>query len=121
MSIPVLVGFALLSLILFAAIEVLTQQSERDGGLSLSTSPDDLSNLAAFGYLFLPTIIAVIYSLFWNWVDLDAKRMQAWFEMSRSDGATAGSSILLTYPYQFVGFVPFRALRKQYGQSSLTL
>ncbi|ROT39315.1 hypothetical protein SODALDRAFT_339692 [Sodiomyces alkalinus F11] len=111
---PVLICFALLSLLLVAILEVLTRQSLMAGGLSLSTEPDDLSAFATFGYLFLPTVVAVFYSLFWSWVDLDAKRTQPWFEMSREEGATANHSILLTYPYDFVGFVPFRALKNRH-------
>ncbi|KAL2760650.1 hypothetical protein ACRALDRAFT_2080653, partial [Sodiomyces alcalophilus JCM 7366] len=114
LSPAVLICFALLSLILVAIIEVLAQQSQMAGGLSLSTDPDDLSPFATFSYLFLPTIIAVFYSLFWSWVDLDAKRTQPWFEMSREGGATAKDSVLLTYPYDFVGFVPFRAFKNRH-------
>lgn len=106
-------AFAIISLLLAAIIEVLAQQSQIAGGLALSSSPDDFPTYVSFSYLFLPTIIAVIYSLFWSWVDLDAKRLQAWFELSKDEGATARDSLLLSYPYDFVGFVPFTSLRRR--------
>lgn len=113
MTAPVLFSFAFASFLLAAIIEVLAQQSERRGGLALSPSANDIPAFANFCYLFLPTIVAVIYSLLWSWIDLDVKRIQPWFEMSRSTGATAERSILLDYPYEFVGFVPLRAARRR--------
>lgn len=104
-----------MSLLLAAILEILAQESLRAGGLAMTSSPDDFSVYVTFGYLFLPTIIAVIYSLFWSWVDLDAKRMQPWFEMSREGGAVAKQSVLLAYPYDFVGTVPFTALKRRYA------
>lgn len=67
-----------------------------------------------FSYLYVPTIIAVLYSLIWSWIDLDAKRMQPWFELSKKDGVTAENSLFLDYPYDFVATVPFKAARKRY-------
>ncbi|KAH7361976.1 hypothetical protein B0T11DRAFT_351863 [Plectosphaerella cucumerina] len=111
---PVLASFCVISLLLIAIVEVLAQHSQRTGGLFLSPDADNLSPLVTFSYLFLPTIVAVIYSLFWSWVDLDAKRIQPWYELSRPEGADADDSILLSYPYDFVGSVPLTAFRKRH-------
>lgn len=108
-----LILFATISLILIAIIEFLAQWSESKGGLAISASLDDFPTYVNFSYQFLPTIVAVIYSLFWSWVDLDAKRMQPWFELSKDSGVTAKNSIFLSYPYDFVGSVPITALRRQ--------
>ncbi|KAF6817267.1 hypothetical protein CSOJ01_02449, partial [Colletotrichum sojae] len=78
------------------------EKSQRNGGLALSASADSFSTFVRFCYLFLPTIVAVIYSLLWSWIDLDVKRIQPWLEMSRPAGATAESSIFLDYPYDFI-------------------
>ncbi|KAG7121887.1 hypothetical protein HYQ44_002785 [Verticillium longisporum] len=88
-------------LVLVAIIEILAQQSQREGGLALSPSADDLPTYVTFGYLFLPTIIA------------------AWFEMSKDEGATAKNSILLAYPYDFVGTVPIKAARRRHWPTFL--
>lgn len=110
---PVLFSFAFVSFILAVIIEILAQQSQKNGGLTLTTSSDDLPTYAKFGYLFLPTIVSVIYSLLWSWVDLDVKRIQPWLEMSKPAGAEADHSIFLDYPYDFVAFVPFRAAKRR--------
>jgi len=108
-----LIPFVIVSLGLAGALEGLAQRSQRNGGLALSTSSDSIPGLAKFSYLFLPTIIAVVYSIWWTWVDLDVKRTQPWLELSRPDGATAENSLLLDYPYDFVAFVPLKAARKR--------
>lgn len=110
---PVLCCFALASFIIAAIIEILADQSQRNGGLALSASADSFSTFVQFCYLFLPTIVAVIYSLLWSWIDLDVKRIQPWLEMSRPAGATAESSIFLDYPYDFIAFVPIKAARRR--------
>lgn len=113
MSAPVLFSFAFASILLAVIIEVLAQQSQTKGGLALSDSPDDIPAFANFCYLFLPTIVAVIYSLLWSWIDLDVKRIQPWLEMSKMEGATAERSIFLDYPYDFVAFVPLKAAKRR--------
>jgi hypothetical protein len=64
-------------------------------------------------YLYVPNIVAVLYSLIWSWVDLDVKRMQPWFELSKSEGATAENSLFLDYPYDFIATVPIKAARRR--------
>lgn len=111
---PVLISFATTSLVLAAIIETLAQQSELRGGLALSPSINDIPGPVTFAYLFLPTIVAVIYSLLWSWIDLDVKRMQPWLELSRQGGTTAENSLFLDYPYDFVAIVPFKAAKRRY-------
>ena len=102
------------SLCIIAGIEILAQRSTARGGLFLSQSLDDLPTYATFSYLYAPNIIAATYSLLWNWIDLDVKRMQPWFELSKSEGATGGSSLLLEYPSDFLPFVPLKALKRRH-------
>ncbi|KAL0943769.1 uncharacterized protein CTRU02_201656 [Colletotrichum truncatum] len=113
-SAPVLFSFAFISFVIAAIIEVLAQQSNKNGGLALSPTATDIPGYAKFGYLFLPTIVAVVYSLLWSWIDLDVKRIQPWLEMSRPGGATAMRSVFLDYPYDFVAFVPMRAAKRRH-------
>ncbi|KAK2002022.1 hypothetical protein LX36DRAFT_627585 [Colletotrichum falcatum] len=114
LSAPVLFSFSFISFLLATILEILAQQSQKKGALALSDSPDDMPAFAKFSYMFIPTIVAVIYSLLWSWIDLDAKRIQPWLEMSRPGGAKAGRSIFLDYPYDFIAFVPLKAAKRRH-------
>jgi hypothetical protein len=113
MRAPVLLSFAAGSALIAISIELLAQQSSKAGGLSLTSDPDTTPTVVRFAYLFLPTIVAVVYGMIWNWIDLDVKRIQPWLEMSASGGALGQDSLFLEYPYDFMAFVPFRAARRR--------
>lgn len=114
MTTPILAAIGVSALLMAAAIEVMAQRSQAQGGLALSPSLDEIPQYAMLTYLYVPQILAVLYSLVWSWVDLDVKRMQPWFELSRPSGATADNSLFLDYPVDFVAFVPFKAGRRKY-------
>jgi hypothetical protein len=114
MKAPVLISFVISSVIIIVLLEVLAQRSQKFGGLSLVDDADDIPSAVNLTYLYLPTIIAVLYSLVWNWIDLDIKRMQPWTEVSKPDGATGRKSVFLDYPVDFVAFVPFKAAKQRY-------
>lgn len=114
MQAPVLLALTLASLLLAALLEILAQKSASEGALSIVPSADAIPGVVSFAYLYLPTIVAVLYSLAWNWVDLDVKRMQPWLALSRDEGATGRDSLFLDYPVDFVAFVPFKAARKRH-------
>lgn len=113
LSTPILLAVITLTLLLAAAVETLAQRSQTQGGLALSPSVDDFTAFVKLSYLYVPNIIAVLYSMVWSWIDLDVKRMQPWFELSKPSGATAKDSVFLDYPYDFVAFVPYRAVKKR--------
>ncbi|RTE79961.1 hypothetical protein BHE90_005539 [Fusarium euwallaceae] len=114
LSTPILSAVIALTLLLAAAVETIAQRSAAQGGLALSSTLDDLPGYAKFSYLYVPTIIAVLYSMVWSWIDLDVKRMQPWFELSKPKGATAENSLFLDYQYEFVALVPFRAAKAKH-------
>ncbi|OTA07793.1 hypothetical protein A9Z42_0087130 [Trichoderma parareesei] len=114
MKAPVLISFAISSVIIIVLLEVLAQRSQKFGGLSLVDDADEIPSAVNLTYLYLPTIIAVLYSLVWNWIDLDIKRMQPWTEVSKPDGATGRQSVFLDYPVDFVAFVPFKAAKQRH-------
>ncbi|KAL8949296.1 MAG: hypothetical protein Q9222_004582 [Ikaeria aurantiellina] len=95
-----------------AILEYLSQRSRRDGGIAFAK--DQFSSWIRFAYLYLPTVAAVLYSILWSWVDLDVKRLEPYFQLSKPDGATAADSLLLHYPFDFVAYAPFKALRKRH-------
>lgn len=111
---PVLLSLTLASLLIAALLEVLAQKSAAEGALSVVKTAEEIPGLVSFAYLYLPTIVAVCYSLVWNWVDLDVKRMQPWLELSKQEGATGNESLFLDYPVDFVAFVPFKAAKRRY-------
>jgi hypothetical protein len=113
LSTPILLAVIALTVLLAVAVETLAQRSASQGGLALSPTLEDMPEYARFGYLYVPTIIAVLYSMIWSWIDLDVKRMQPWFELSRRDGATAENSLFLDYQYEFVALVPFKAAKQK--------
>ncbi|CZS94144.1 uncharacterized protein RAG0_04191 [Rhynchosporium agropyri] len=114
---PILGAFIFISLAIITGLEVLyviSLRPENGGGLAFAADTDSLSTATSFGYLYLPTIIAVCYSIIWSWVDLDVKRLEPWFQLSRDGGATAEESLLLQYPYDFLPFIPFTAFKKKH-------
>ncbi|KUI52674.1 Protein AIG2 [Cytospora mali] len=114
MRAPVLCAVVLISLGLAGVIEYLAQKSLKQGGLALSPSQDAIPQSVNIAYLYLPTTIAVLYSLLWTWIDLDVRRMQPWFELSRSHGAKGDQSLLLNYPFEFLAFVPITAWKQRH-------
>ncbi|KAM6512544.1 hypothetical protein FSOLCH5_010256 [Fusarium solani] len=114
LSTPILLAVIALTLLLAAAVETIAQRSAAQGGLALSPTLDDLPGYAKFSYLYVPTIIAVLYSIIWSWIDLDVKRMQPWFELSKSEGTTGENSLFLDYQYDFVALVPFKAAKRKH-------
>lgn len=111
LRVPLLSSLAILTISLVCALEYLSRLSHRNRGLVFAER--DFSASTTFAFLYLPTLIATSYSILWSWVDLDAKRLEPYFQMSMADGAQAKDSLLLHYPFDFVAFVPYRALKKR--------
>lgn len=109
-----------ISLGLAGVLEYLAQTSQRQGGLALSSSEDDIPESVNIAYLYMPTTVAVLYSLLWTWIDLDVRRMQPWLELSRSHGANAEQSLLLNYPFEFLAFVPIKAWKQRHWPVFIT-
>jgi len=96
---------------LIAVLEFLSRRSQRDGGIAFAAG--NFSPTTSFGYLYFPTLVAVSYSMFWAWVDLDAKRLEPYFQMSKDGGVTAEDSLFLDYPFDFVAWGPPRAFQRR--------
>ncbi|KAF2745023.1 hypothetical protein M011DRAFT_470037 [Sporormia fimetaria CBS 119925] len=87
-------------------------RSQRNGGIITIPANEELPFGRQFLYLYFPTIIAVIFGIFWSWVDLQVKRMEPYYQLSKPGGALGKDSLLLQYPFDFIPFVPFYALRR---------
>jgi hypothetical protein len=109
-----LFGTGLLLVLMLATIEYLRYTSSRDGGLSFADSLETLPKALKFMSSIGMTIVAVAFSMLWNWIDLDVKRMEPFFQLAKEEGATAKDSLLLTYPVEFLPLVPLTAFRKRY-------
>ena len=113
LKVPYLASIAICLLIWIGVLEYLSQMSLRHGGIVFAASSDEFSNAATFLTTYLPTIVAITFSILWSWVDLDAKRLEPYFQMSKPGGATAADSILLHYPFDFVAVVPVKAFKRR--------
>lgn len=99
---------------LIAAIQCLQYISRRDQGILFAKDIDDIPLRRSFCYLYLPTIISVLYSIIWTWVDLDVKRLEPFFQLSRPGGVQGSESILLSYPLEFLAMLPFTAFKRKH-------
>jgi hypothetical protein len=99
---------------LILILQWLLHTSQTTGGVLFAPSINDLPLSKTFGYLYAPTIIAVVYGLFWSWIDLDIKRIEPFYQLYSPGGALAEDSVLLQYPFDFVALVPFQAARRKH-------
>lgn len=74
---PLLLIIVALTLSFVTILEYLSQKSHNDGGIAFAKV--QFSATTTFGYAYLPTILAVLYSTIWSYVDIDAKRLEPWF------------------------------------------
>ena len=104
-------GIVVFCLTLIWILESLTIYKSKHGALSFADENGHFSALQSFSYLYLPTILAVCLSMFYSWIDLDAKRLEPFFQLSHPDGALAQESLTLHYPLDFLPFVPIKAAK----------
>ncbi|KAF2826872.1 hypothetical protein CC86DRAFT_445792 [Ophiobolus disseminans] len=111
---PVLIFTIAICWSLIALLEFLLFRSQRDNGLIFAPKINDLPLSRTFLYLYFPTILAVIFSIYWSWIDLETKRMEPYYQLSKENGALGKDSLLLQYPFSFIPLVPFRAFKDRH-------
>jgi hypothetical protein len=99
---------------LIAVLQIYLERSIRDTGILFASEISDLPLDQKFPYLYLPTIVSLVLSFAWTWLDLDVRRLQPFIELSKEHGARGADSLLLHYPFDFVAFVPFTAAKRRY-------
>ena len=114
---PVFTAVIAVTMAMGTLLAILQLKNDKHGGIIFADHVSDFSTGSTFLYLYLPTVIAVFYSIGWSWIDLDAKRLEPWFQLSKPEGATSERSLLLQYPIDFLAFVPFRAARTRYDMT----
>jgi hypothetical protein len=115
----ILVPLAVFTAGLAAVLGALEWQNSRNGALLFASAGDTFSSMGNFLYRFSPTIIIVFYGIVWNWIDLDIKRLEPWFQLARTGGSSARTSLLLHYPVDFLPLVPFKAAQRRYSRPPL--
>lgn len=95
------------------ALEVLGEISDRNGGILFANTLDSYTVWQTFLYRYLPTIIAVTYGMVWAILDLDIKRLEPYFQLSYPEGVSGKDSIMLNYPFEFLGYVPITSFRRR--------
>lgn len=108
---PILISTVAICWSLIAVLEYLLWKSQTDKGLIFAPVINDLPLSDTFLYLYFPTIVAVIFSIHWAWIDLETKRMEPYYQLSKDNGALGKDSLLLQYPFSFLPFVPMKAFR----------
>ncbi|KAI9662790.1 MAG: hypothetical protein M1829_006134 [Trizodia sp. TS-e1964] len=111
---PILAATVLIAILLAALIEILYQICEKRGGIAFASASGNFTQAQTFSYSYLPTIVSVFYSMLWSWIDLDVKRLEPFLQLSKPEGASATSSILLKYPYEFLASVPIKAAKRRH-------
>lgn len=117
LNLAVLMIFIAITIGLGVLLGILQWSNGRQGGLFFAEHISNLPVGNTFLYLYLPTILAVLYSTSWSWIDLDVKRLELWFQLTKADGAASEDSLLLEYPVEFLAFVPFQAAKRRFGQN----
>ncbi|KAI9800515.1 MAG: hypothetical protein M1825_004063 [Sarcosagium campestre] len=90
----------------------LRRTAENDGLLKFRVS-SELSTWSYFCWRYLPTIIAVTYGVMWQAVDFEVKRLEPYYQLSKSGGALAIESINLDYLTCWKVAAPFKAFKRR--------
>lgn len=59
---------------------------------------------------FLPTIVAVLFTIAWGILVSSTKEMEPFYQLASADGALASNSVLLDYSRTSIFLTPFKAL-----------
>lgn len=97
---------------LITIVAICLAKSQAQQGLIFSRDISDLKFWESFSYLYLPTVISVLYGLLWSWIDLDARRFEPFFQLCHGSAAAVEDALLLEYPFQFLLWIPFRAAKR---------
>jgi len=111
---PFLFVVIFITLALLALVQVLVIYDQRNDGIIFASKISELGAGHLFLYRYLPTILAVTYAFVWHWIDIDARRIEPYRQLSRPGGATGSDSLLLHYPTDLLAFVPLKALKRKH-------
>lgn len=105
----------ILAFAIAAVQEVLCQisshKSDLDPGIISFNDVKEVSTLKFFAWKYLPTMIAVVYSVLFNLMDFEIRRLEPYYQLSQAAGATAATSLNCDHLTMFQYFVPFKAFK----------
>ena len=104
-----------------AILQYYLVRSQRDSGVIFAQDINQLPLQRSFAFLYLPTIVAVIFSIYIVWIDNDARRYEPYRQMSKPGGALGKDSILLHYPHDFMPLVPFASFKRRYVEAHVNI
>lgn len=107
---PYLLMLILLSVTLAGMTEALYRSSAKTPLVSF-TSPQQIKPGTYFVIKFLPTIVAVIYGVIWQMTDLEVRRLEAYYQLSKEGGATAAETLNVDYITNLSFLRPLHAYR----------
>ncbi|KAM5352442.1 hypothetical protein ACJ41O_005165 [Fusarium nematophilum] len=107
---PYLVLLISMSIALAVAQELLFQRFA-DNPIIKFQKPEEVDPLLYFTIKFLPTVCAVAYGVFWQFTDFEVRRLEAFYQLSRQQGALASKSINADYVTSFTFWRPVRAVK----------
>lgn len=111
---PYLLMLIMLSFTLAGLTEALYQYSAKKGHLLTFHKPSEIEGIAYFSIKFLPTLLAVIYGVLWQMTDFEVKRLEAYYQLSKEEGATAAETLNVDYLTSYSFLAPFDALRRRH-------
>lgn len=107
---PYLTMLILLSITLAGLTEALYRSSAKTPLVSFNT-PQQIEPGMYFVIKFLPTIVAVIYGVMWQMTDLEVRRLEAYYQLSKEGGATAAETLNVDYVTSLSFLRPLHAYR----------
>lgn len=110
---PYLTMLIILSFILAGCSEILYQSSLKKGHLIMFNKPTEIEGIEYFSIKFLPTLLAVAFGVLWEITDSEVKRLEAYFQLSRENGATGAETLNVDYITSYRFLVPLDALRRR--------
>lgn len=93
---PYISMLILISVTLGGLTESLYQSSTKRPLVAFNT-PQEINPGMYFVVKFLPTILAVLYGVLWQITDLEVRRLEAYYQLSKEGGATAAETLNVDY------------------------
>ncbi|PSR84170.1 hypothetical protein BD289DRAFT_353577, partial [Coniella lustricola] len=111
---PYLLHLIVLSFALAGSVEAAYQRSNRHGSLVRFVTPHEIAALDYFSIKYLPTLVAVIYGVLWQSSEFEVKRLEAYHQLSKEDGARAAETLAVDYTTSFSLWHPYYAMRRRH-------
>ena len=107
---PYLTMLILISVTLAGLTEALYQSSAKVPLVSFKI-PQQIKPGMYFVIKFLPTIVAVMFGVLWQMTDLEVRRLEAYYQLSKEGGATAAETLNVDYVTNISFIRPLYAYR----------